>query len=176
MARVELRLPVDRMNFWVSFLPEDERGLRRDGIHFCYIRYWSDALSADLGQTKERLLIKYDPRDLSRIFVRRPSGGFVEARYRDLRWPPITSWEQRAAVRQLRALGRNEIDERMIFMTTIRQREIEDAAVKRTAAMRRRRDLRPAPRARDEGTGSLRGIDSRQASGAEEGSETWGER
>jgi hypothetical protein len=64
----------------------------------------------------------------------------------------------------------------MIFMTTIRQREIEDAAVKRTAAMRRRRDLRPAPRARDEGTGSLHGIDSRQASGAEEGSETWGER
>jgi len=176
MARVELRLPVDRMNFWVSFLPEDERGLRRDGIHFCYIRYWSDALSADLGQTKERLLIKYDPRDLSRIFVRRPSGGFVEARYRDLRWPPITLWEQRAAVRQLRALGRNEIDERMIFMTTIRQREIEDAAVKRTAAMRRRRDLRPAPRTTDQGTGSLHGIDSRQASGAEEGSETWGER
>jgi putative transposase len=121
MARLEFRLPVDRMNFWVSFLPEDDGSLRRDGIHFCYIRYWSDALSADLGQTKDRLLIKYDPRDLSRIFVRRPVGGFVEARYRDLRSPPITLWEQRAAVRQLRALARNEIDERMIVMTTIRQ-------------------------------------------------------
>jgi hypothetical protein len=25
-------------------------GFRRDGIHFCNIRYWSDALAADVGQ------------------------------------------------------------------------------------------------------------------------------
>jgi len=89
-GKVELRLPVDRLQFWVSFLPEEERNLRRDGIHFCNIRYWSDALAADIGQSQEKLLIKYDPRDLSRIFVRRPSGSFVEARYRDLGWPAIT--------------------------------------------------------------------------------------
>jgi hypothetical protein len=59
--KLNLRLPVDRLQFWVSFLPEDERNLRRDGIHFCNIRYWSDALAADVGQSREKLLIKYDP-------------------------------------------------------------------------------------------------------------------
>ena len=101
--KVGLRLPVDRLQFWVSFLPEEERSLRRDGIHFCNIRYWSDALAADVGHTKEKLLIKYDPRDLSRIFIRRPSGRFVEARYRDLSWPPITLAEQRSVMRELRS-------------------------------------------------------------------------
>jgi hypothetical protein len=28
--------------------------------------------------------IKYDPRDMSRIFVRQPDGHFIEARYRNL--------------------------------------------------------------------------------------------
>ena len=160
------------MEFWVCFLPEDERVLRRDGIHFCNIRYWSDVLAADLGQAKGKLLIKYDPRDLSRIFVRRPSGRFVEARYRNLSWPSITMGEQKAAVRQLRAQGRREIDETMIFTTTLRQREIEDSARRQTAATRRRREQRPLSPAASHKADSLKGIDSRTAPGVKEGLET----
>jgi putative transposase len=171
--RLNFRLPVDRLQFWVSFLPEDERTLRRDGIHFCNISYWSDALAADVGRTKDKLLIKYDPRDLSRIFVRRSSGRFVEARYRNLSWPAITMAEQKAAVRQLKAQGRREIDETMIFTTTMRQREIEDAARRQTASSRRRREQRPSPPPADKKGGGLKGIDSRRASRAEEGAETW---
>ena len=33
-----------------------------------------------MGRAKRRLLVKYDPRDMSRVFVRRPSENFVEAR------------------------------------------------------------------------------------------------
>src|SRR5271166_3788548 len=167
-----LRLPVDRLQFWVSFLPEEERNLRRDGIHFCNIRYWSDTLAADVGRTKGKLLVKYDPRDLSRIFVRRLSGRFVEARYRNLSWPAITLAEQKAAVRKLKAQGRHEIDETMIFTTTIRQREIEDSARRQTAAARRRREQRPVSPPVGKKGGNLKGIDSRRASGAEEGSGT----
>jgi putative transposase len=173
--RLNFRLPVDRLQFWVSFLPEEERTLRRDGIHFCHIRYWSDALAADVGHAEGKLLIKYDPRDLSRIFVRRPSGRFVEARYRNLSWPAITLAEQQAAVRQLKAQGRHEIDETMIFLTTIRQREIEDNAQRQTAAARRRREQRPLSRPADKKGGNLKGIDSRRASSEEEGSGTWRE-
>jgi putative transposase len=171
--QLELRLPVDRLQFWVSFLPEEERTLRRDGIHFCNIRYWADALAADVGRMKGKLLVKYDPRDLSRIFVRRPSGRFVEARYRNLNWPAITLSEQKAAVRQLKAQGRREIDETMIFTTTLRQREIEDSARRQTAASRRRRERRPNLSAADKKADNLKGVDSRKALGAEEGSETW---
>ena len=168
-----LRLPADRMKFWVSFLPGDERTLQRDGIHFCNIRYWSDALAADLGRTKGKVVIKYDPRDLSRIFVRRPSGRFVEARYRNLSWPAITLWEQKAAMKYLRAKGRAEIDEAMIFKATLRQREIEDRAIKQTASLRRRRERRPTRRGVPHDAGSLHDIDSRVARDADEGSETW---
>jgi len=79
-----LRMPADRLRFWVSFLPEEERSLRPDGIHLHGLRYWSPAFAADVGRQEERLLVKYDPRDLSRVFVRRPSGTSVEARYSDL--------------------------------------------------------------------------------------------
>ena len=167
-----LRLPVDRLQFWVSFLPEEERTLRRDGIHFCNIRYWADALAADVGRVKGKLLIKYDPRDLSRIFVRRPSGRFVEARYRNLSWPAITISEQKAAVRQLKVQGRREIDETMIFTTTLHLREIEDTARRQTAASRRRRERRPTVAARIRRPTNSR-VSTRARTWAEEGSETW---
>ena len=47
------------------------------------------------------MLIKYDPRDLSRIFVRRPDGSYIEARYRNLAYPAVTIWEWRNAKRRL---------------------------------------------------------------------------
>jgi putative transposase len=117
--------------------------LRRDRIHFCNIRYWSNALAADVACTKEKLLIKFDSRDLSRKFVRRPSGRFVEARYRDLSWPPMTLAEQRSV---MRAQGRREIDELLLFKTALRQREIVDTASRRTVATRRHRELQPPQR------------------------------
>ena len=70
-------LPPDRMAFWTSFLPETRRQLLKDGIHLEKIRYWSDVLARDLGRSGE-MRIKYDPRDLSRIFVRRPDGGYTK--------------------------------------------------------------------------------------------------
>jgi hypothetical protein len=73
-GNIPLRLPQDGMRFWLTFLPEEERTLRPDGIHLFGLRYWSPALSADLGRSKRRLLVKFDPRDMSRVFVRRPSG------------------------------------------------------------------------------------------------------
>lgn len=94
------------MAFWVSFLPEQERTLRPDGIHLHGLRYWSPALAADVGRQSDKLLVKYDPRDLSRVFVRRPSGAVVEARYSDLTLPSITLAEAKAASRALHAKGR----------------------------------------------------------------------
>jgi putative transposase len=167
---------VDRLQFWLSFLPEEERNLRRDGIHFCNIRYWSDALAADMTHTKEKLLIKYDPRDLSRIFVRRPSGSFVEARYRDLSWPPITLAEHRSVMRELRAQGRREIDESLLFKTALRQHEIEDTARRQTVASRRRRELRPMHPTNESKGGSLKGIDSRRSPDIDDSSEGRGGR
>ena len=119
----------------------------------------STALSADVGRTKRRLLIKYDPRDMSRVFVRRPSGNFVEARYADLTLPQITLHEALTARRALREKGRREGDTRAIVRTVLEQRELVEVAAKRTAAAKRARSRTHAqPDKRELGT--LRGIDS----------------
>lgn len=161
-AAIPLRLPQDRLAFWVSFLPEDERTLRPDGIHLFGLRYWSPALTADLGRTKEKLLVKYDPRDLSRVFVRRPSGSFVEARYSDLTLPAITLSEAKAALRALSARGRREVDTRTVVRTAVAQRELVETATRSTLAARRRRSIpRSNKSVDDDNLGSLRGVDSR---------------
>ncbi|WP_287203496.1 Mu transposase C-terminal domain-containing protein [Mesorhizobium sp.] len=99
-GEIPLRLPQDRLRFWLTFLPEQERTLRPTGIHLFGLRYWSAALSADVGRSDRRLLVKYDPRDLARIFVRRPSGNFVEAgkcyQFEDV--PPETFAAFKAAI------------------------------------------------------------------------------
>ncbi len=143
MGDTPLRLPPDRLRFWVGFLPEERRQLRRDGIHLFGIRYWSPALSQDVGRSEQRLMVRYDPRDLSTVFVRRTNGHFVEARYRSLGRPPISLWERNAAVRQLNAKGRRELDEAMIFSSVMEQRSIEDDARRLTARSRRNRERRP---------------------------------
>ena len=155
-----LRLPADRMAFWVSFLPEQERTLRPDGIHLHGLRYWSPALAADVGRQTEKLLVKYDPRDLSRVFVRRPTGVFVEARYSDLTLLSITLSEARAASRALNAKGRRKVDARTLVRTAVAQRAIVEGATKRDRPGRRS-GAGPANHAGDDGLGSLRGADSR---------------
>jgi len=63
-ASLALRMPKDRMAFWVSFLPDARRTLRPDGIWLHGIPYWSNTLSGRVGRTKGELLIKFDPRDV----------------------------------------------------------------------------------------------------------------
>ncbi len=156
-----LRLPQDRMRFWISFLPEKERALRPDGVHLFDLRYWSPALTTDVGRTKGRLLVKYDPRDLSRVFVRRPRGAFVEARYADVTLPAITLREANAARKKLKAKGRREVDMRTIVETAIAQRQLVERAVLETAMMRRSNRKPGQGSAKKEDYGSLRGVDSR---------------
>ncbi|WP_318863129.1 Mu transposase C-terminal domain-containing protein [Sinorhizobium meliloti] len=158
-GEIPLRLPQDRMRFWLTFLPEQERTLRPNGIHLFGLRYWSPALSADVGRSNRRLLVKYDPRDMARVFVRRPSGSFVEARYADLTLPSVTLHEAVAARRTLLA-GRQEINTRAIVGTAVAQRKLVDAATKKTAAARHGRAGKPKTNVDDRGWGSLRGIDS----------------
>jgi putative transposase len=79
---------------------------------------------------------KTDPRDMSRVFVRRPSGNLVDARYADLTLPSVTLHEALAARRALLAKGRQEANTRTIFGTAIEQRILVDAAVKATATAR----------------------------------------
>ena len=159
-GHVPLRLPQDRMRFWITFLPEEERILRPDGIHLYGLRYWSSALSADVGRASRRLLVKYDPRDMARIFVKRPSGNFVEARYADLTLASITLREAKAARRALLAKGRREIDTRAIVETTLEQRKLIAEATRQTKATHRGLGVATKRAGGKDQEGMLRGVDS----------------
>ena len=144
----KLRMPNDLRQFLVDFLPSEQRVLQRDGFHLFHIRYWSDELRWLMGRESRKYTLKYDPRDLSRIFVL-TEDGIIEARPADLTRPAITLWEHRAARRALREEGRRSVDEELIFRTIQAQRDLVESAERRTKAMRRhkarRAHLEPRP-------------------------------
>ena len=130
------RMPTDLRQFMVDFLPSEQRVLQRDGLHLFHIRYWSDELRWLMGRENRKFTLKYDPRDLSRIFVVTDEG-IIEARPADLTRPAITLWEHRAARKALRETGRRSVDEELIFSTILTQRDLVDRAERQTKAMRR---------------------------------------
>jgi len=176
MGSVPLQLPPDRLHFWVAFLPERPRLLRRDGIHLFGIRYWAPALSQDIGRSTHKLAVRFDPRDLSHVFVRRPNGHFIEARYRELGHPAISLWERDAAVRRLNEKGRREVDEGMIFAAVTEQRAIEDNARRASARARRNFERRPTTPVGEPRVVRLRDIDtSTPVHGERERGSVWDE-
>ena len=100
----------DPRRFLIDFLPIERRLIRRDGVSLHSIHYWSDVLTTWIGEP-QKMIVRYDPRDLSRIYLLAPDGQYYDLSYRDLRRPPISLWEHRLALKRLREEGRAHVDE-----------------------------------------------------------------
>jgi putative transposase len=141
-----LRHPVNDDEFFLDFLPAISRLVQKDGIHFHNIRYWASILSPWAGRLKEPLLVKYDPRNLARLYVRDPQGKHWPLPYSDLRRPPISLWELLEARKRLRERGLRAENERAIFEAILEQRKIIESAT--TSRQRRRKErivIEPLP-------------------------------
>ena len=130
-------VPAGEAQFFQDFLPFKEVTVRREDIRLHSIFYYDDVLTPWIGAERRRLRAKYDPRDLSTVFLEDETGRHWPIRYRDLARPPITLWEQKAAVKDLRARGRSLVDERSIFEAVAARRAVVEAAVARTKKARR---------------------------------------
>ncbi|MEO8713649.1 MAG: Mu transposase C-terminal domain-containing protein [Acetobacteraceae bacterium] len=141
----------DPRRFLIDFLPIERRRVRRDGVALHRVTYWADVLGTWIGHP-DPMIVRYDPRDLSRIYLLGPDGTYYDLSYRDLRRPPISLWEHRLALKRLREEGRSLVDESAIFRTIEAMRAIADDAVRSTKTARRQRErrLRVAPGARAE--------------------------
>ena len=121
------------------------RSLRRDGITIDHITYYNNALRPWI-QTRDRpepLLIRRDPRDLSRIFVLDPERrDYLEIPYRTLSRPSITLWEHRIARKRLRERRHAAVDEESLFTAIDEMRTIERQAAHLTRGARRNRARR----------------------------------
>ena len=105
-----------------------------------HVQYFSDALKPWIANRDRlgRFVIRRDPRDISRVWVLDPEGSeYIDVPYRRLSHPPVSVWEQRAAVATLRAEGRAEVDEEALFRRIDQMREIVDAASSSTKRARR---------------------------------------
>ncbi|WSU48071.1 Mu transposase C-terminal domain-containing protein [Streptomyces sp. NBC_01092] len=102
--------------FLLDFLPVIRRTLSRSGFVIDHVHYYSDALKPWIARRDRlgRFVLRRDPRDISRIWVLDPDGtDYVEVPSRTLSRPPISAWENKAAVARLCELGRAEVDERL---------------------------------------------------------------
>ncbi len=131
----------DPRRFLIDFLPIERRLVRREGVSLHSISYWSDVLRTWVGE-RERMIVRYDPRDLSRIHLLAPDGRYYDLSYSDLRRPAISLWEHRLALRRLREEGRAGVDEDAIFAAIEAMRGIADKASAESKIARRQRERR----------------------------------
>jgi putative transposase len=139
--------PRDPRAFLVDFLPVVRRTLQRDGITIDHITYYSNALrpwiEARPREAQGLLVIRRDPRDLSRVFVLdRRDGSYLEVPYRTLSRPAISLWEHRLARRRIRERCRAGVNEESLFAAVEELRAIERDAVTLTRSARRNRARR----------------------------------
>lgn len=149
-----MRLPLDPARFLFDFLPLALRAVTPNGIELFNTHYWDDALTCWYTRRGQRMPVRWDPRDLSRIWLELPDGEHLEIPYRDIRRPAITRWEQKMAARALREKGCNARNEALIFEAVETQRMIVTEAAHKTKAarltlQRTRNALADARRARE---------------------------
>jgi putative transposase len=133
--------------FLVDFLPVIRRTITRTGFRIDHVQYFSDALKPWIASREQlgRFVIRRDPRDISRIWVLDPDGSnYLQVQYRTLARPPISVWEQRAAVARLHEQGRAQVDEDALFRMVEQMRAITDTATKTTRKTRRDAERRTA--------------------------------
>ncbi|WP_227689381.1 Mu transposase C-terminal domain-containing protein [Klebsiella quasipneumoniae] len=121
------------------------RSLQRDGITLDHITYYSNALRPWIVRRDRPgpLVIRRDPRDLSRIFVLDAEHDlYLEVPYRELTRPSITLWEHKLARKHLRQQRRAAVNEAGLFAAIDDMREIERQAIQLTRSARRNRTRR----------------------------------
>ena len=86
----QVRLPYSEQQFYIDFLPYERRAIRRDGIRMFNIFYWTDSLMTLLHPSHNVSCVHYDPRDLSRVYVKDRQNEFIDVPYRTRSFIPIT--------------------------------------------------------------------------------------
>jgi putative transposase len=136
-------IPSDRRLFHLSLLPFVPRSVGREGIQRFALKYTDPAIYPLIGNGR-KYHVAHDPRDISKIYLRRGDDDWVDVPWRDRSKPPVSLWELERAKRQAKDKGRDSANERVVFDELQAARNIEDPAVRTTRQQRRNRNMRPA--------------------------------
>lgn len=120
----------------LAFLPSAKRQVSRTGIHFKRLRYWASWFGPLIRKGKGSVEIRFDPRDMSHIWVLAPTGWDRVHLYR--RRDPFTLREHELALADLRAQAAGTYNEDDVHSLRQKSREVIDAEAKTTRSARRR--------------------------------------
>jgi putative transposase len=131
-------IPGNLERFRISFMPIIRRKLLRQGITFNRIQYWDDSLLA-IANIGDTLLLRYDPRDISCLFVLDADGQYWRVPYADITQPAITLAEAKAAMKAVDKRERGRGASYLMMKQALSQRQIENKAGSATKKARRSR-------------------------------------
>jgi len=138
---------VDPERFLIDFLPVERRAISRNGVQLFYIDYYSDVLRP-LIKDGRRYIVRYDPRDLSRVWLLSKDNEYYALPYRARYRPPISLWEHKMIVRMLQEEGRRHVDADAIFSQLEKMHAVvTEAAVRTKRARRQAERFRHTPKA-----------------------------
>ena len=128
----------DERKIRLDFMPYLERTIQATGVVIDHIHYYDEVLRKYINvPNKSKNLRKYsfrrNPKDISVIYFFDPDlNEYFEIPYRDTRYPPMSIWEYRAAVKKWKEDNTGIINEAHIFESYKKLEEIELKAIKAT--------------------------------------------
>ncbi|MGA7438936.1 MAG: transposase [Luteibacter sp.] len=126
----------DIAELFITFLPAERRLIRRDGVRLNNLRYWHEALSPWVGDEALHL-IHYDPRDISKVYVRAPSGLVVCAQCISEELPGVSRAEWQAHRSHLKHLSSDPAVIAHKDRGVLARREMIEASERATSKARR---------------------------------------
>nr|WP_284877749.1 Mu transposase C-terminal domain-containing protein [Brevundimonas sp. MEB006b] len=122
----------------LAFLPGSKRKISRTGIQFKGLRYWAPWFGPLIRKGAGSVELRFDPRDMSYIWVLGPTGWERAHLYR--RRAPFTLREHELASAELRAKAASTVSEDDIHYLREQMQELVEAEAKATRRARRRNE------------------------------------
>jgi putative transposase len=145
-----VQLARDPERLRLDFLPFEERTIQPYGVLWDNIAYYAEVLQRwirapdpENRRRNRKFVFRRDPRDLSCIWFYDPEAQqHYRIPYRDTSLPSISLWELRAVRQELRAQGRQHVDEETIFAAFEEMRRTEETSKRLTKSTARKRARR----------------------------------
>ncbi|RZJ46372.1 MAG: hypothetical protein EON87_04890 [Brevundimonas sp.] len=134
------RWPKDFQQFYLSFLPSHRATIQRQGVQLLTLEYCGPVLQELRRHMNEKVELRYDPHDLSKVFVQDLKGLWVPVASRYPDCPRITLWEVQAEQRRRRLLELGPARGWMIITEIVRRRAARADASRLTKSERLARE------------------------------------
>jgi putative transposase len=132
------RLPKDISRFRLDFLPLQRRVIGREGIELFGLKYSCASLAQEVDLGCKRV-VRYDPRDLSHVYLEQPQARHLAVPLRDPGAPALSLWE-------LKAVKRSRWSPQNVEDPDVLRRAVEQVSEKGANMPQLRRNRRAARR------------------------------